>query len=90
MKDFTMASSQPHQQQPSVGIQWVVIQHVLLEKEDYIVNNIVWNDALQESLIEQGLLPVNGSDEQVRVYNITIMCVVTVVMTICNCCFSSP
>ena len=47
----------------SVGIQWVVIQHVLLEKEDYIVHNLEWNDPLQESLIKEGLLPINGEEK---------------------------
>ena len=48
---------------PGVGIQWVVIQHVLLEKENYIIHNLQWSDDLQHSLIQEGLLPTNGEEK---------------------------
>ena len=44
---------------PSMSIQWVMIQHVLLEKEIYIMKNVQWNDELQDTLVDEGMLIIN-------------------------------
>ena len=60
---------------PATSIQWVVIQHVLLEKENYIIHNLRWSSELEDALNAEGLLPTSGEGKARKCLWITVVLV---------------